>query len=303
VPPHVELVHRDDLIWHQAELPFSEGRALQRNLSYDEEIGSASTLVRFEEPWRRQAGFHHADTEWFVLGGTIAVGGERFGKGTYVRAPAGLALPAMEAEEGTEVLVFREYGDFGFSRSDRDWPKPVRKGGNTVTDEPGALTVLRTAELPWEPNIYEGDSQRFLHLKLLFRDPSPPDDHTKGFVTILAWAPPGWTDHKLAHHPCFEEAYCLRGEMDYNFGPISPGAYFFRPARVKHGMFRAGYVEGATWLFRLDGDLINWVTERAEVKILGHPRNYDPSDERQRPVLAGLPVRSSRIGPWDGRGR
>jgi hypothetical protein len=301
--PHVELVHHEDLIWHNAELPFSEGRAVQRNLSYDEENGAASTLVRFREAWQRPPGFHSADTEWFVLSGAVSVGSQRFGKGAYLRAPAGLAMPAMEAEEGTEVLLFREYGDFGFSRSDHDWSEPVRLGGNTVSDERGTLTLVSTEQRPWEPNIYEGDSQRFLHLKMLFRDPSPPDDHTKGFVTILAWAPPGWTDHKVAHHPCFEEAYCLRGDMDYNFGQISPGSYFFRPARVKHGMFRAGWAEGATWLFRLDGDLINWVTENPEVSVSGRARNYDPSDERQRPVLAGLPVRSRRIGAWDGRGR
>ena len=39
--PHVELIHEDDYIWHAAELPTGEGKAEQRNLSVDEEDGSA----------------------------------------------------------------------------------------------------------------------------------------------------------------------------------------------------------------------------------------------------------------------
>ncbi|GIT37468.1 MAG: hypothetical protein Ct9H300mP6_13360 [Gammaproteobacteria bacterium] len=31
---------------------------------------------------------------------------------------------------------------------------------------------------------------------------------------MLGWAPPGWTDDGLIHHPIFEEAYTLTGHMD-----------------------------------------------------------------------------------------
>lgn len=301
--PHVELVHSNDLIFHAGEFPAGEGRARQQNLCYDEENGAASTRVIFDQAWSRPGGYHHADTEWYVVSGEVRVGRRVLGKGGYWRAPAGLRVPGIQVRPGSEVLVFREYGDMGFDPGDADWKREVREGGNSVSQAQGSAVVAETRSLPWSPNIYEGDSQRFLHIKILYRDPSPADDHTKGFVTILGYAPPGWQDHKLAHHPCFEEAYCLAGDMDYNFGPITPGSYFFRPARVKHGMFKAGTDMGALWLFRLDGDLINWVTEDPEVKVSGRALNYDPEDPTVAPVLAGLPVRSRSIGPWNGAGR
>ncbi len=301
--PHVELIHNDDLIWHPAELPRGEGSATQRNLSYDEENGAASTRVIFESAWSRPAGYHHADTEWYILDGEATIGHSTFGKGSYLRAPAGLRVPALEVKEGTQLLVFREYGDFGFSLSDKDRSGDLPVGGNTVSSDRGELSLFDARSLEWLPNIYEGDSQRFLHIKILFRDPSPENDHTKGFVTMLGYAPPSWQDHKVAHHPCFEEAYCLDGDMVYNFGDITPGTYFFRPAKVKHGMFHAGEPKGALWLFRLDGDLINWVTEYPEIEVKGIAKNYDPNNPAEAPVITGLPVRSRTTGPWDRRGQ
>lgn len=302
--PHVELIHNDDLIWHAAELPRGEGKTAQRNLSYDEESGAASTKVSFHSNWSRPEGYHHADTEWFVVDGEVKVGDRVLGRYGYFRAPAGLKVPPIEVREGTELLLYREYGDFGFSSSAKDRDDFIRPGGNTVSSDRGELTLVNAhTDLKWSPNIYEGDSQRFLHLKLLYRDPSPEDDHTKGFVTLMAFAPPGWREHRLAHHPCFEEAYCLYGGMNYNFGDITPGTYFFRPARVKHGNFDAKEEKGAVWIFRLDGDLINWITVDAKFEVSGIAKNYDPGDPTQAPVIAGLPVRSRTTGPWDGQGR
>lgn len=300
---HVELIANDDLIWHPAELPKSEGSAWQRNLSYDEENGAASTKVKFTTAWSRPAGYHHADTEWFILSGAVQFGHEILGQGQYFRSPTGLKVPPIQVAANSEILIFREYGDFGFSVSESDKSGDLPVGGNTASSERGSLSVLDPKALTWTPNIYQGDSQRFLHVKPLFHDPSPADDHTKGFVTLLAYAPPNWQDHKIEHHPCFEESYCLKGGMDYNFGTIDPGTYFFRPALVKHGMFKAEPQQGATWLFRLDGDLINWITEHPKVHTTGIAVNYDPNDPDQAPVLAGLPVRSRSKGHWAGRGQ
>ena len=69
--PHVELIHEDDYIWHAAEFHKAEGSARQRNLSVDEEDGSASTSVVFDSSFDRPAGYHVADTEWYVLEGEI----------------------------------------------------------------------------------------------------------------------------------------------------------------------------------------------------------------------------------------
>lgn len=295
--PHVELIQEADLCWHPAELHAGEGKVKQRNLSYDEEDGSASTRVIFESAWHRPGGYHEADVEWYVVSGSIKVGDRILGKGAYLRAPAGLAVPEMSADEGTEVLLFREYGDWGFSVSDKDKSDFIPKGGNTASDEPGELTVLDTSRIEWMPNVYEGDTQRFLKLKPLYIDQAPDGQNEKGFVTMLAWAPPGWSDNRLVHHPVFEEAYSLDGELVYNFGTLDAGTYFFRPARVKHGHFVTGAERGWTGFFRLDGSLINWITLNSNVIIEGDALNYDP--ETQAPVIPGIPVRSRTTGPWD----
>ena len=295
--PHVELIQEADLCWHPAELFGGEGKVRQRNLSYDEEDGSASTRLRFDSAWHRPGGYHNADVEWFVMTGAMKLGDRLLGKGAYFRAPAGLRIPEISVQEGAEILIFREYGDWGFTKSDKDRDGFVSRGGNTVSKEPGELTLVDTSRMEWMPNIYEGDTQRFLKLKPLFIDAPSPEDNNTGFVTMLAWAPPGWSDNRLVHHPVFEEAYSLDGNLVYNFGTLDAGTYFFRPARVKHGHFVAGEERGWTGFFRLDGSLINWITINERVIIEGDAVNYDP--QTQAPVIAGIPVRSRSSGDWD----
>jgi quercetin dioxygenase-like cupin family protein len=297
VRPHVELIQEKDLVWHEAELHRGSGRARQRNLSYDEENGAASTRVVFDKAWSRPAGYHHADVEWYIKQGQVKLGARLLGKGTYLRVPAGLCIPAMQVAAGTDVLIFREYGDWGFSVSDKNRSKFVSRGGNTVSGEPGELTIVETDRMEWMPNLYEGDTQRFLKLKMLYLDPPSPEDNNTGFVSIMCWAPPGWSDNRMVHHPVFEEAYSLDGQMVYNFGTLDPGAYFFRPAKVKHGHFMAGEERGWTGIFRLDGSLINWITVNERIVIEGDAINYDP--ETQGAVIAGIPVRTRSAGPWD----
>ena len=65
------MINQADYIWHPADFVHHEGRAFQRNLSVDEEDGSASLRVDFETEWSRPGGYHHADTEWYVLSGSI----------------------------------------------------------------------------------------------------------------------------------------------------------------------------------------------------------------------------------------
>jgi hypothetical protein len=296
--PHVELIQQADLCWHEAELPGGQGKgAKQKNLSYDEEDGSASLRVIFDKAWSRPGGYHSADTEWYIVSGRIRIGDRYLAKGAYWRAPAGLAVPKIEVDAGTEILMFREYGDWGFSKSGKDKTKHVLRGGNTASRAKGDLTIVESHRMDWMPNAYEGDTQRFLKLKLLYLDPASTKDNNTGFVTMLAWAPPGWSDNRMVHHPVFEEAYSLEGQLDYNFGTLDDGTYFFRPALVKHGHFVAGKERGWYGFFRLDGSLINWITTQERVVIEGNAINYDP--KTQGSVIAGLPVRSRSAGDWD----
>ncbi len=288
--PHVELVDENDLLWHPAELPHGTGEARQRNLSYDEENGAASLVVEFLTDWQRSAGLHAAQTEWYVLEGTVNIAGQTLSRGGYWCAPQGVHTPAIRAEAGTRVLLFREFGDWTFT--------PVREGGNSEQ-----LIVRDSAGMDWYDVIdpENGSPMDFdrggtpvpgLFIKLLWRDPNT------GFYTRLIKAKPGWREHPLAHHPVFEEAYCLDGEFDYNFGVMTPGQYFFRPAGVRHGDFTAGKDAGCTWLLRCDGDLVDWYTDNARVVMQGDPVNWGDEYPESEPPVHIQPVRSRSIGPW-----
>jgi hypothetical protein len=281
--PHVEIIHEDDYIWHPAELPLGDGRAMQRNLSLDEEDGSASMRVDFATDFGRPGGVHHADTEWYVLEGEISLGGRTLGKGGYFHAPQGIHVPWIKASEGTRILYYREYGDWGF-----DERETSREGAY------GELIVHDTESMPWLAVDKPGPKPG-LFIKMLHRD-----DRT-GFYSRLIWAEPGWDDHRLAHHPCYEEAYTLYGSMVYNFGDLVQGTYFFRPAWVKHGHFVSHEPDGCAWLIRSDGDLVNLYTTNERVIVEGTAENYDPVT--QGPVITGIPVRSKTTGAWSGDGR
>ncbi len=306
--PHTEIICVEDLIWHRAELPGSNGSARQQNLSYDEENGAASTRVIFNEDWSRSGGYHDADTEWYVLHGHVALGSDALGPRDYFRAPSGVRVPEIRVARGSEVLIFREFADDGFSASDHNRAERLPRGGSTASDEPGELTVVKDAQRSWVTNIYgtasEGDFQRRLRLKILWHDAATPEHPRSGWLTNLCWALPGMdgTGHGVEHHHVSEEAYGLSGRMEYSFGMFLPGSYFYRPPYIQHFDFRDGGT-GHILLMRINGDLINWKTQDLVVEVGGEALGYDPTDPSQAPVLAGFPVRSRSVGPWDGRGR
>ncbi len=293
--PHVELIDEVDLLWHPAEFPHAVGDARQRNMSYDEEDGSASLSVEFTSEWSRPAGLHVALTEWFIMEGEVTIGDETLGKGDYWCAPKGVLTPALQVKAGTKVLLFREYGDWTFT--------PADSHDESIKRDIDELTIRHSDAADWydvtdpengSPMDFErgGTPVPGLFIKMLYHDVET------GFYTRLIKAKPGWREHPLAHHPCFEEAYCLQGTFDYNFGHMVPGQYFFRPAGIRHGDFTAGE-EGTTWILRCDSQLVDWYTDNAKVKIQGDPVNWGPEYPGSEPPVLIEPVRSRSVGKWE----
>ncbi|WP_328551460.1 MULTISPECIES: DUF4437 domain-containing protein [unclassified Streptomyces] len=277
--PHVELIHEDDYVWHPAELPYAVGEIRERRLSGDEEDGSAALSLAFGSPTRRAAGVPSADTEFFVLEGRLRHGTTDLGPGGYLHVPKGVPMEELSAEAGSRVLHWREYGPSDFEPGGTRWP-----------DASGDVTEWDSGAMEWITAPTNGPLTP-LYIKLLHRD------EKTGFYTRLVLAPKGWTDHRLAHHPCYEEFYTLSGRMTYNFGDIDPGTYCFRPPFVKHGHFVAE--EDTTWIIRSDGELINWYTTDEWIKWGGEAENYEP---HHAPVPSTLPIRSRSRGDWDSDG-
>ena len=134
--PHVELIQENDYVWHAAELAGGEGRAGERRLSADEEDGSSSLRVDFHTRWGRGPGVHHADTEYYVLDGSMTYGGRTIGRGGYVHAPRGVRAEAITFAEGTRILHYREYGDAGFDADS--------------VGAPGSVVVLDSGAMAWD---------------------------------------------------------------------------------------------------------------------------------------------------------
>jgi hypothetical protein len=304
--PHIEPIHIDDLVWHEAELPSGRGVAVQQNLSYDEESGAASTRVRFDSDWHRPGGWHAADTEWYVLAGEVELGTQTLGANDYWRAPAGLRVPPMRVAEGTEVLVFREYGSELFTVSGSDREAFIPRGGGTTSKERGVLTVTLAADASWNlNNLFQGhEEQRKLELAVLYQDfGDDPDNPTTGWFTNLVRVPPHKVGTLIEHHQIAEEAYNLVGMMRYNYGDFPPGAYFHRPPYLRHAYLSDSGGIGYTFLMRITGHLKNWHSDDVWFETGGEALNYDPDDPALAPVTAGVPVRSASTGVWDGRGR
>lgn len=287
--PHVELVDEKDLIWHPAEFPHSVGTARQKHLAYDEEDGSLSAKITFDTQWTRPGGRHVAETEWYVLAGEVRLGDHLLGPGGYFQAPIGVAVPAMTVAAGTDILFYRDFGSWDFEPGDTD-AESVRPDQS--------LTVVHSAEMDWV-TVELGSPMRFdlggtpvpgLFIKMLHRD------EQTGFYSRLIKAQPAWREHPLAHHPVWEEAYCLEGGFEYNFGTMWPGTYFFRPALIRHGDFESAKDDGCTWLVRCDGDLVDWYTENASIEMHGTPTNWGENLPQTLAPVLPQPLRSRSIG-------
>ena len=197
-----------------------------------------------------------------------------------------MPIDYLKVAEGTQLLHYREYGDAGFD------PVDSVAGASRWADAREDVIVIDSEAMQWDAVPNPGPMPG-LFIKYLHVDPET------GFYTRLVHAQGGWSDHRLAHHPCYEEAYTTQGHMEYNFGTLDLGTYFFRPARVKHGHFTT-MEGGATWLLRSDGELANWYTQNEWVRWGGEGVNYGPEglDESPHPAARWAHSTHEMATPW-----
>ncbi len=223
--------------------------------------------MAFHTDWGRGPGIHHANTEYYVLEGEMTYGDGGMGKGGYVYAPRGSRPTALRFREGSRSCTTASTATPASTRSTRS---PPPRWADAREDVIAIDTEAVQFDAVPNPGPMPGLFIKYLHV-----------DPVTGFYTRLVHAAAGWTDHRLAHHPCYEEAYTVQGHMEYNFGTLDLGTYFFRPARVKHGHFTT-MEGGATWLLRSDGELLNWYTQNEWVRWGGEAVNYGPDGTRMR---------------------
>jgi Domain of unknown function (DUF4437) len=300
VRPHVELVYQQDLIWHADTLGSPDDQADLRRLSSDEESGAGTVLARFGDRWSRPAGYHQADTEWYVVAGLVRVGDAELAPGGYLRAPAGKLTPPMTAEAGSQAVVFSDNGPSAFVASTDDWADFVRRDRLDISGLPGELAICSASELQWEPAPWEppGQAGPSSRVKILYRQgPLGPGTATEP-VTALWEAPPGWADPRFHHRGVFVEAYGLSGAIEYSHGRIGAGGYLYRPPRLQTSAARVLDDSPARLLVRLGDTTFPWHTSGAYVRVSGHAVNYDPADSGETLIPSGLSVTSRSTKMW-----
>lgn len=296
---HIELVTASDLMVHIARLPGAAGVATERRMSTDEETGGATTLLEFSAPWTQDRGYFAADTEWFVISGSLTLGDRVVPAGGYYRAPRGLVISPLAVDAGTIAISFRD-GPAGFVPSELNLAAFVPSGAQTMSGTPGELTVVSTSTMPWAANFLSGDCQRhqMLESKLLYQDPFPSWGPPLGGSTSLLRFPAGWRDELFEHEPHNVEVYILSGTATYNFGQLAPGRYVHRPAGVKSGDYLVGADQPLVMLVRNERYPRHWTTVDPTFEITATALNYDPEDPYEAPGVVGLPLRSRSTGQF-----
>ena len=309
--PHVELVYQQDLIWHADPLGSADDQAELRRLSSDEESGAGTVLARFSGDWSRPAGYHQADTEWFVTSGLVTVGDAALGPGGYLRAPAGKLTPPMTAAAGTQALVFSDNGPADFVASDGDWADFVRRDRRDISGLPGELTIASASGPGWEPTPWEaagdgppaaGDGPHS-RVKVLYRQRPLASATAAEPITALWEAPPDWADDRFHHRGVFVEAYGLSGTIEYSHGQLSEGGYLYRPPRLQTSAARVAGGVPARLLVRLGDTAAPWHTSGAYVRVSGHAVNYDAAAAQENLIPSGLSVTSRSTKDWVARYR
>jgi glyoxylate utilization-related uncharacterized protein len=249
--PHVEFIQEQALAWERAK-PVSAWPDLHwKVLSREEDGGAFTALVSLAAGWRAAApAAFAAAQEFYVIDGELDIecAGRTYAlkPGGYLRVGPGAACGPLAAAAACRLLWITD-----------GWLEPFE----ALPPSPESVTFTDAAALEWQIPWVKGPAPG-LRLKLLWRDAA------SGAYSRLLSVDPGWSEPRLEHHDVSEEAFVLEGDMTMGaLGTMRPGAYFWRPPRIRHGPMRS--TAGAVILIRTDGALFNYYTAPD-----GTPLNY-----------------------------
>lgn len=272
--PFIEFIQSQQLSW-STSTPYHDVRpgAEIRVLSTDPATGAASLLVRYPAGWRREVDeILSEDEEFFVISGSLQVGGQSYQRYSYAHLPAGHFRSGMHSPEGAVVLTF-----FTGVPEHR-----AASGHSPDLAEERVIAYLDGLAGQWgagfHPKFPAGAGRKWLR-----RDPVTGDE------TWLLGTMPLRNGTRPEKHPVVEEMYLLSGELHGHVGVMRPGSYFWRPPEEWHGPF--GSLTGNLMLFRTVGGPLSTVYQEEEVEF-----NWDPP---ARPIL---PPDLAALPPYEGTG-
>jgi hypothetical protein len=223
---HIDYLQSQSLPWQPSRWPHLPGCQL-KILSRDPDGGAVSLLVRYPSGWQApNAGCLSTAEELLVLDGTLEFDGRRYQQDCYGWFPPGCRHSIRAAPYGAVALTFYA--------AEPAWTQAPQA---TAQTRPAEVVIFIDAfELPWVTSgpspVFGGTGQ---HWKVLR---GPP--HAGAATMLIASAPhlhpPRWFAPQEIHE-CAEEMFVLSGDFLSHAGPMSSGAYVWRPPGVAHGPY------------------------------------------------------------------
>jgi hypothetical protein len=209
----VDFVASQDLPWTRVpsgHLGSDGGGALRKTLSRDEGDGAQTDLLAITDP---QQGVLASPCDFYVLHGRGTVGGQPYGPGTYVFAPAGSEVDWQPAA-GRTVLFAGHHGI-----------PEVHAGQSEQT-----ATVRAPSREEWVDMSWRGDEAQPADVKIRWLR------NDEAGTVFLVGMLPGYRAPLEEMHPVYEESFKLTGDLLLGRrGVVRPGGYFFRSPGSWHG--------------------------------------------------------------------
>jgi hypothetical protein len=261
--PHIEPFVDTDVPWKKMTLPGFPKGMRYKMLSIDTDNGACTMTFMFEGGYRQPPGMSYTEYELFIMTGSVKVGEQVYGPGTYLFVPAGVSIGELTSARGATGLLFWNHGEPSWVESDSDHPRAERQHFKAIDSYRG---------LSWGgANVYPATAPGCF-VKILNYD-----QRTQAFTFLYCMTPKFYQDN-ISYHDCVEEAYHIWGtSWMMQFGNLPIGGYFYRPPYINHGAF--GCELGTLAIGRTDSQLYNhfhfnpWTTpeenrERAANRIL-----------------------------------
>jgi hypothetical protein len=219
---HVEFVHAPEI--EPVEGPGDNWPvgAQVKMLSQDRGSGALTGVLILPPGYRRKEGHLLADSEFFVLRGSLWIGETLHGFGFYSYAPAGATQAEWTVNEACELLFMARTGSPDFV------PERGPNGADARSIE------IDTERVSWSAGTRPDFSDPFpgLAIKVL--------RHVEetGENLLLFAAVPRFYRAGLEFHSCVQENYLVEGDLWLsNAGQMKPGSYLWRLPYTAHGPF------------------------------------------------------------------
>ena len=248
--PHIEFIHAQLLPWQRIGAGAARPDAEYKFLSRDSGTGACSALIRYPAGWSKTGEEHiRADEEFYVLSGDLNINDEAYSFDHYGYLPAGTVRQNISTKGGAVVLTF-------FNAEPTIYPG--------APDEAPVKSPIHidALHMPWDISL---NDPKLAHLGISRKDVrTDSDTEERTFLSmILPHSEPPGCEGSQEIHPIVEEAYIISGSLTGPHGTMAPGAYFWRPAGVKHGPFGTRW--GCVALIRfVGGKHVNvWTDDKA----------------------------------------